>query len=161
MNSRHQPIFVTLFAFVSLTLASGCGDSTKRVHDSKDGARPDPLVWFDTLSQRATKNDIAYVRANTLAEVFAKPHPQTTGSHSNDASASLCEELMFSKPSNWTATDDPKRIALTATRIAPGMFGGSAWQYTLDLVHDGGGWKIASWPYGQTSVAAPARAAAK
>ena len=161
MNSAHRRSQVAMLAFVSLALFTGCGDSRAGIDDSNGAARPDPLVWFDNLSQRATRHDTAYVRAHTRDDVLYGPRSQNVDAGSTDPAIALCEALMFSKPSNWAASGDSRRIALTATRIAPGMFGGSAWQYSLDLSHEDGDWKIASWPYGQRPVETPAPAPAK
>lgn len=156
MNPPRRLARITLFALLGLTLAAGCGDPSTSVHDSPDDARPEPLAWFDELSRRATQRDTAYVRSHTRERVLTDRAALKADARSNDPAAALCEALVLSKPSKWSPTDDSRRIALSATRIAPGMFGGTAWQYTVDLYYEsGGGWKIASWPYGQQTVTAP------
>jgi len=131
---------------------TGCGESSSNVTDSAGGSSGDPLAWFDELSRRATQRDSEFVRAHARSQVLAKRPATKANAFSSDAAVALCDALMFSQPIGRATTDDPNRVMISAAQYSAGVFGGSAWEYSIDLYREKDGWKIDSWPYGHRSL---------
>jgi len=148
MSRYSHHVFICLFATLAFTPISGCGESHARTSDEAANDRPEALAWFDELSRRATQRDTAYVRENVRAHVL------TEGPATNDPLAALCDALMYSYAIDQSPGKHARQTTLSVGCVTPGLLGGSAWEYSIDLFQDGGHWKLDSWPYDQRTLSA-------
>lgn len=151
MSMLHRQA-VVLMLTGALGAMTGCGESSTKMTESADGSSGDPLAWFDELSRRATQRDSEFVRAHARPPVLARRPAAKANASPSDAAIALCDALMFSQPIGRATTDDPNRIIISAAQYSAGVFGGSAWEYSIDLYREKDGWKIDSWPYGHRSL---------
>ena len=136
---------VTLLAI----LASGC-EQPKRPASDLDGVPPEPMAWFDGVTQAAARKDLRAVRASLADQLGGHP-PQTQPTKATrEVAASLCDDLAFSKPLRSRANPDDRHVVVEVTRLSPGLMGGAAWEYSIDLHYlPRRGWCVASLPYNQ------------
>lgn len=151
MSIATRPACWLILAVISAFIA-GCNGSSSSVADSGKNTVADPLAWFDELGRRATQRDAEFVRAHARPHVLAERPAAKAGAATSDPAVALCDALMFSQPLESAPTKDPKRIIISAAQYSAGVFGGSAWEYSIDLYREKDGWKVDSWPYGHRAL---------